>query len=719
MKIIQVNLGLLPIPPNGWGAIEKIIWEYYNKLNQNGLECEIKYLNEIVYNDNIIVHVHVANLANECYIRGIPYIFTLHDHHAYLYGKESVVYKENLKAIENSVISTCPAKYLVNYFDNKKLRYFPHAVNVDQFINKEYTKEKNKLLCVANNGYANNQSYDRKGFKYAIEAAKELNLPITIAGPSNNKKFFENLDPELNNYEKLNKLFDLNETELIELYNNHGIFIHASELEAGHPNLTLLEAMSCGLPVIGTFEEKSFDGMIVVNRNVEEIKNSINKILLNYNDYKVKALESAKNNSYNVRIKELINLYDDYSERLFALNHINVYESINENDKNLKTNAVFSKPVFKYSFNDNAKIEVDNPVDGDQSFHVTFYNKEDNSIKYETDLKHGWWGSCNFTYYIPYEIQIKDNNTNKLIEIFNFNLKNKKVLVEYDSFSLGDQLAWMPIIEQFRKKHECDLYVKLPLSDIFEKKYPDIKFIKNNSVSDLYATYKLGFYVDNNGANRDRCKTDPRKQPLQKIASDYLGLPYVPETPLLDFPIKERPINKKYVTIATQSTCQSKYWNYKDGWEKVIKYLNSKNYEVICIDKHRIYGNGNDCVNVIPKNAIDYTGDNPLTERMNQIYHSEFFIGLPSGLSWLAWAIKKPVVLISGFSHPYTEFETPYRVQNHTVCTGCWNDSLFDKGNWKWCPKTEKKEEFECTKSITPEMVIEAINQLLVDNKIN
>ena len=29
MKIIQVNLGLLPIPPNGWGAVEKIIWDYY------------------------------------------------------------------------------------------------------------------------------------------------------------------------------------------------------------------------------------------------------------------------------------------------------------------------------------------------------------------------------------------------------------------------------------------------------------------------------------------------------------------------------------------------------------------------------------------------------------------------------------------------------------------------------------------------------------------
>jgi autotransporter strand-loop-strand O-heptosyltransferase len=714
MKIIQVNLGLLPIPPNGWGAIEKIIWDYYQLLNNKGLECQIKYLNEIQYADDVIVHVHVANLANECHKRGIPYIFSLHDHHAYLYGKNSVVYKENLEAIENSVISTCPAKYLVDYFGSKKLRYFSHAVNTTVFKCRNNKNPVNKLLCVANNGYANDKSYDRKGFTYAIKAAKELGYPITIAGPSNNKKFFDTLDAELNQYDKLTKLFDLNEEQLINLYNDHSIFLHPSELEAGHPNLTLLEAMSCGLPIVGTFEEKSYDGMIVVERNVEQIKSAIQNIVSDYDTYKNKALQTANANSYFNRVDQLIDLYDQYTERLFAIRHINVYENIKKNNKSIKTNA-----VFKYSFNDNAKIEVDNPIDTEQSFHVTFYNSDDNTIKYETDLKHNWWGSCNFTYYIPYEVHIKDNKTNELVETYKFNLKNKKVLVEYESFSLGDQLAWMPIIEQFRKKHECDLYVKLPLKNIFESKYPEIKFVNHNKyVSDAFATYKLGFYVDENGTNNDRCKSDPRKQPLQKIASDYLGLPYEPELPLIDFKVKERPLKKRYVTIATQSTCQAKYWNNKGGWEKVVEYLKSKDFEVICIDKHKVFGNGKDCVNNMPSNALDYTGDKPLEDRMNQIYHSEFFIGLPSGLSWLAWAVKKPVVLISGFSYPYTEFETPYRVQNHSVCTGCWNDSLFDKGDWKWCPKSDKREEFECTKQITPKMVIDVIDQLLIEQNI-
>ena len=714
MKIIQVNLGLLPIPPNGWGAIEKIIWDYYQLLNNNGLECQIKYLNEIQYADDVIVHVHVANLANECHKRGIPYIFSLHDHHAYLYGKNSVVYRENLEAIENSVISTCPAKYLVDYFGSKKLRYFSHAVNTTVFKCRNNKNSVNKLLCVANNGYANDKSYDRKGFTYAIKAAKELGYPITIAGPSNNKKFFDTLDTELNQYDKLTKLFDLNEEQLIDLYNDHSIFLHPSELEAGHPNLTLLEAMSCGLPIVGTFEEKSYDGMIVVERNVEQIKSAIQNIVGDYDTYKNKALQSANENSYFNRVYQLIDLYDHYTERLFAIRHINVYENIKKNEQSIKTKA-----IFKYTFNDAAKIEVDNPLDTDQSFHVTFYNSEDDTIKYETDLKHNWWGSCNFTYYIPYEIHIKDNKTNELIETYKFNLKNKKVLIEYESFSLGDQLAWMPIIEQFRKKHECDLYVKLPLKNIFENKYPEIKFVGNNKfVSDIFATYKLGYYVDENSANNDRCKSDPRKQPLQKIASDYLGLRYEPEIPLIDFQIKERPLKKRYVTIATQSTCQAKYWNNKCGWEKVIEYLKSKDFEVICIDKHKVFGNGKDYINNMPSNALDYTGDKPLVDRMNQIHHSEFFIGLPSGLSWLAWAVKKPVVLISGFSYPYAEFETPYRVQNHSVCTGCWNDSLFDKGNWKWCPKSDKKEEFECTKEITPKMVIDVIDQLLVEQKI-
>ena len=711
---MQVHLGLLPIPPNGWGAIEKIIWDYYLQLNKKGLECEIKYLNDISYNDNTIVHVHVANLANECYKRGIPYIFTLHDHHAYLYGKDSNVFKENLQAIENSVISTCPAKYLVDYFGSKKLRYFSHAVNTDIFKHKEYIKDNNKLLCVANNGYANNQSYDRKGFTFAIQAAKELNLPITIAGPSNNKKFFETLDSSLSEYEKLTKIFDLDEDGLIELYNKHSIFIHASELEAGHPNLTLLEAMSSGLPVIGTFENKNYDGMIVVERNVQQIKEGITDVLNNYDKYKTNALNAAKNNSYNKRVDELIELYSEYTNKLFASKFDIVYNNLVKN----KNKPILKTEVY-YSFNDNAFVEIKNSENIDETFEVSFKNRITNQILYSTTLKNGWWGRCDYSYYIPYNLTIKSNLTGKTILDYDLDLTGKNVLIQYDTPALGDQLSWIPVADQFRRKHNCNLYVKIPnLIECFKKKYKNITFLNmDESIPDLFATYKPGWYVDNQSINEKRCVNDVRKQPLQKVASDYLGLPYFPERPLLDFELKASPYKKPTVTIATQSTSQCKYWNHKGGWDVVIKYLNEKGFDVACIDRNYSWGNG-DNMNVMPSNAINLTGDMPLTERMNQIYHSKFFIGLPSGLSWLSWAIEKPTIMISGFSYDYTEFATQYRVQNKNVCIGCWNDNYFDRGNWMWCPKSEKKEIFECTKSITPQMVIETIDRLIKDNNL-
>ena len=47
MRITQVTPGIITIPPNGWGAVEKVIWEYYNNIKELGHECDIKYLNEV------------------------------------------------------------------------------------------------------------------------------------------------------------------------------------------------------------------------------------------------------------------------------------------------------------------------------------------------------------------------------------------------------------------------------------------------------------------------------------------------------------------------------------------------------------------------------------------------------------------------------------------------------------------------------------------------
>jgi hypothetical protein len=74
MKITQVTPGLISIPPKGWGAIEKIIWNYKIQFEKMGHECDIQYLDDIDTTSDII-HIHVANLAIMAKERGVPYIF--------------------------------------------------------------------------------------------------------------------------------------------------------------------------------------------------------------------------------------------------------------------------------------------------------------------------------------------------------------------------------------------------------------------------------------------------------------------------------------------------------------------------------------------------------------------------------------------------------------------------------------------------------------------
>ena len=74
--------------------------------------------------------------------------------------------------------------------------------------------------------------------------------------------------------------------------------------------------------------------------------------------------------------------------------------------------------------------------------------------------------------------------------------------------------------------------------------------------------------------------------------------------------------------------------------------------------------------------------------------------------------------MISGFSHPSTEFRTPYRVINFHGCNSCFNDMTpeFDSENFAWCPRPfDKAQPFQCTAIITPEFVMRVVDKLIAD----
>ena len=167
--------------------------------------------------------------------------------------------------------------------------------------------------------------------------------------------------------------------------------------------------------------------------------------------------------------------------------------------------------------------------------------------------------------------------------------------------------------------------------------------------------------------------------------------------------------------IGVQASGTWKGWHYPGGWDAVVDYLKGVGYRVICIDRdYEVFDK--ELIMKIPEGAEDFTGNIPLTERINLLAYAEFFIGLGSGLSWLAYAAGCPVVMIVGFTLPWFEFDTPYRVQNYLTCYGCFNDVRVDYKDVKNCPyHKDTEQQYECSRLITSRQVISTIERVRQD----
>ena len=701
MKITQITPGLISIPPNGWGAIEKVIWNYKLQFEKMGHICDIKYLNDVVKSETDIIHIHVANLAVEANKRGIPYIFSLHDHHVFRHGKNSSTYQQNLEAIKGSIISFTHAEFLVDYFDDTdKLFYLTHGVDTDLFKLPKKEVGTHKLLCIANNGYADNQSYDRKGFRYAIEAARELNLDITIVGPPNNMNFF-NTNEDLLSYSKLNIISNNpSDSELLNIINDHTIFIHASELEAGHPNLTLLETISCGMPIVGTYDgSHKIEGLYKVDRNTESVKNGIISVIQNYPIY-VKNTEIDRSYyDWSKVCERLVKMYNDvlviqkeYTSDISRNLFIQTFNNTTFNNK--KDNSSYTINV---NFVDGPTVEI---IGDKEDEYLIEFIEPNGIVSHTSTIKNNMWTKSNKKYYVDWRIKV--SNSDGVIINHKYLFEGSRIFIVFDSGSLGDSIAWMPYVDEFRKKHNCHVICSTFKNDLFESVYPEIEFVSPGTVvHNILGMYKLGWFYDSSME-----PVLPSTIPLQKAACNILGLEFNEIITKIDFTPKERPYPEKYICIATNSTAGCKLWNNPTGWIELTKFLKNKGYRVINISKD---GDKYDGV----ENLID----DSLSNTMNVISHSEFVIGLSSGLSWLSWALNKHVVMISNFTEPDHEFTlNSTRIINHSVCNSCWNNPLFlfNKGDWFWCPEHKNTERhFECHKSITSEMVINQIQHLL------
>ena len=369
----------------------------------------------------------------------------------------------------------------------------------------------------------------------------------------------------------------------------------------------------------------------------------------------------------------------------------------------------------RYDFNSGLRVYF--PKNG-KKYHLKFVDTDTEVVMHNSDAEPGTIVSSLKKYFIRYRFEITRQDTGEKIYEHTLDLRNKKVIVQFPVHTIGDSIGWFSYIERFQKKNECNVVLVISdfLKNIVEKQYHQFKYIsKGETVSEnSYASYYIGLFFK---GDTNMQPMDFRAVGLHRTAGYILGLRTKEE--LEDIPVRldlsaERAIKEKYVVISCKASAQCKFWNNPFGWDRTIRFLRDNGYKVVCIDKDRIYGK-NMVFNQLPWGVEDYTGDILLQERINVIKDADFFIGLDSGLSWLAWCCNVPVVMISGFTLPFMEFYTPYRVINFQACNGCWEDPRvdFDHNDYFWCPRHKDDDrKYECSKLITPEQVIGMIKTI-------
>ena len=443
-------------------------------------------------------------------------------------------------------------------------------------------------------------------------------------------------------------------------------------------------------------------GLITFSRDLPQYKDMFTPYIVPFTDdlhenvdQLIKTLQSSEAQGKNIPSQEL--------ER-FTQQHIEWYQQVLETPRGPKVAPSRRAPRWRLEYQDGPKLTIEEA--GSEALRAEFWDGTD-LVWQATDLKTDHWYKPARNWWTEWTLKLYSND--RLIHTETLSLEGQELTVVMASSSLGDTLSFMGQLHTVIDTHKLSrVYVKTHKPWLFDKAW----YLERNieiidwSVPNKGALMTIGvFYTMEQPWNRAEHKYDWRQIPLGKIAADRMGVEYLEQRPQLapEFLFKPKTAPRKpSVVIATQSTAQAKYWNNPTGWQETIDWCNANNVDVYHASKE----------------GTDLTGIKQLPEELSLvargINEASCFIGISSGLSWFAWALGAKVIIVSGFTDPYVEFESATYINNHQACHGCWGWDVFDKGDWNWCPAWKgTRRQFECTKTIGSDRVIEAISKQL------
>ena len=264
MRILLIGGGVQPIPPTGYGAVERILADLQAALIAAGHEAEVvnrvrhrRMRDEYPFAWELprllrgrsydVLHAHTPVVANRLALGGYPFVYTSHSRHwfyreqwshrwGYWLERRAVRRARAVIALTPTLARTMAA---VVPPPLPPVTVIPFGVDSARFFPDWPRRTGRNALGVG-------VVLPFKRWDWAATALRGLGVHLRIAGPTPSMEYAARVRAAGDSVELLG---EVSEAELVRLYSECDFLVHPSAVEV--LSATVLEALAAGLPVLG------------------------------------------------------------------------------------------------------------------------------------------------------------------------------------------------------------------------------------------------------------------------------------------------------------------------------------------------------------------------------------------------------------------------------------------------------------------------------------
>ncbi|MTK65005.1 MAG: glycosyltransferase family 4 protein [Methanobacterium sp.] len=306
---------------------------------KEGFFVKVQFLSFLLFNvinscrkfrDMDVVHVQwpIPNGLGVLFLKwiyNVPYLSTVYGEEVYLSMRYHVTYvlkfllrgSSNIITISNATYEAC----LNIGLSESKLDIIPFGVDTSFYKPLSVIKDEESFQILSV-GYL----IERKGFIYLISSIKEVlkehkNIKLKIVGSGPQEQQIKDHISKLKLEDHVEIHGNITDEELLNMYNSSNLFILPSIVDSqGNTEglgVVLIEAMACGLPVIGSniggitdIIQDGENGLLVNQKDVFGLSKSIIKLIENPNLREKISLNGYKSVKANFTWEVIAKQYD-------------------------------------------------------------------------------------------------------------------------------------------------------------------------------------------------------------------------------------------------------------------------------------------------------------------------------------------------------------------------------------------------------------------------